>query len=264
MRSASQIWSANLSYFGKTDDASSVFFFHIIVDDDVATPALTSTTQPPCNKTPHVLQLTTPQATPWTRQRRQHGCAGTRSCSTARTLPARAHPAAGAVANAVHDARVVHAPHPPVRHGVLLNPKANRWKLVLDAPRARCEVTSGGVLVGLWIGWYIAHACSSACVRRGARRGGGYSARDGCAPSHGAPHGRGARRRRGLVAILTLSLIIILNFSYIIQKIVGLISKKAGVGWQNSSDKLYKLVYDFEKSLSQFYKIIPLFENKSV
>ncbi|KAH8112708.1 hypothetical protein DFH11DRAFT_1728476 [Phellopilus nigrolimitatus] len=95
-----------------------------------------------------------------------------------------------AAANAVHDTCIVRAAHPPARRGALLNPKANRGKRMLDAPRAHCEVTSGGVSVGWWIGWYVAHA-RDARVRRGARRGSGFSAQDEHAPSCGPPLGCG-------------------------------------------------------------------------
>ncbi|KAH8114986.1 hypothetical protein DFH11DRAFT_1743174 [Phellopilus nigrolimitatus] len=120
---------------------------------------------------PHAQQLTTPPSdavdstTTTTRMRghallldgtplRKHALSDNRrQCRKAdssrwQTPPARAHPAAGAAANAVHDTRVVRAAHSPARRGALLNPKANRGKRTLDAPHARCEVTSGGVLVG--------------------------------------------------------------------------------------------------------------------
>ncbi|KAH8104184.1 hypothetical protein DFH11DRAFT_1749534 [Phellopilus nigrolimitatus] len=134
-----------------------------------------TTTSPPSHlhdtsavrQDPHAQQLTTPPSDAvdsTTTTTRMHGhallldgtrvystttkrCASTRLATTDDSADT-AHPAAGAAANAVHDTRVVRAAHSPARRGALLNPKANRGKRALDAPHARCKVTSGGVSVG--------------------------------------------------------------------------------------------------------------------
>ncbi|KAH8108434.1 hypothetical protein DFH11DRAFT_1747724 [Phellopilus nigrolimitatus] len=122
-------------------------------------------------------------------------------------------------ANAVHD----------TPRAALLNPKANRGKRMLDARRTRCEVTSGGVSVGWWIG----------C---------GFSARDGHAPSRGPPLGCECDERKKAAGNGSDRIYNDCKSIHNYQKII-----------YNASDRIYnyqKIIYNDCKSIHNYQKII--------
>ncbi|KAH8112498.1 hypothetical protein DFH11DRAFT_1745069 [Phellopilus nigrolimitatus] len=111
----------------------------------------------------------------------------------------------------------------------LLNPKANRGKRMLDAPRTRCEVTSGGVSVGWWIG----------C---------GFSARDRHAPSRGPPLGCECDERKKAAGNGSDRIYNDCKSIHNYQKII-----------YNASDRIYnyqKIIYKASDRIYNYQKII--------